>query len=140
MDRIEELKREFLEEPFGQEYGIVLEYLGQGTAVVALPVHPEWFTRVGMMQGGFDKVIADSAGVYAAMSTIPAGHTRLDHIQGYYIEPVTLEDKGLRSKARVVYQGKRSFVLVEITIFNLDGEMKWYGTAKFAKPREAVKS
>jgi acyl-coenzyme A thioesterase PaaI-like protein len=140
MDRLEELEREFLEEPFSQEYGIVLDRLERGFAIVSVPVHPEWFARAGMMQGGFEKVAADAAGVYAAMSTIPAGHTRLDHIQGYYIEPVTLEDQALHVIATVRYQGKRNFILEEIVIFNVEGEMKWYGTAKFAKPREVVKS
>ena len=48
MDRSEDLQKEFLEEPFSQEYGMVLEHIKQGAAVVTLPIHPKWLTRVGL--------------------------------------------------------------------------------------------
>lgn len=134
MDRLEELKKDFESQPLVGFLGLVLEKLAEGFAVVRCSVRPEFLVTAGMVQGGITFTIADFAGVYAAMSRIPTGHTPLKRIEfGGYHRPIT-EDSVIRAIGRVIDDDERSLKIL-VKVYGSDDEKKAEFILAFAKPR-----
>lgn len=134
MNRLEELKQRFENEPLAKLLGATLLHIDGGAATVRTPVKDEFLIVGGFVQGGVTTALADFAGVYAAMSKIPAGHTPAVNINIYFLRPIGKQDESIRAEARVVNESKNS-LLVCVDVYGSDGKLKAYGTILFAKPK-----
>ncbi len=134
MDRIEELKRNFEAEPLGRLLGATLTDVGGGRAVVSAPARSEvLIARVGIVQGGIIAAVADYAGVYAAMSAIPAGHTPCAGISISFFRPVK---GGETIEARAAVSGEtRSQLFVSVLVTVPGGKDVALAMMTFAKPK-----
>ncbi len=119
MDRLEELRLNFEAEPLGKQLNAKLEDLGGGHAVVsARPGDDALIAKVGIVQGGVIAAVADYAGVYAAMSVIPAGHTPCSNISINLFRPVR---RGALIEAISVVHGEtRSQLFVSVLVRDAD--------------------
>ncbi len=134
MTRIEELKQGFGEHDFAKLLGVELEKLEVGIAEVSAIVTQEMLITQGIAQGGVAFSIADFAGVYAAMSRIPAGHTPLASIDGgKYYAPFRLGEK-ISAHAHVGAEDTRSLHVIVEVFCGL--EKRNHFTLCFAKPKE----
>ena len=95
--------------PFNRYLGLRGESIGEGRAVLVLPVRPEFVgdPRRPALHGGVLSTLIDTAGGVAAWSALAAGETvstvdlRVD-----YLEPAGLGDP-LRAEAELVRKGNR---------------------------------
>lgn len=133
MERLSELKQRFFQEPLATSFGISLERLADGEAELKLTVKAEHGIVGGIAQGGVTTVLADYAGVYAAMTRIPSGHTPAKHIAIDLLRPVLVGDT-VRAVARVVAE-TRSTLIVAVEVAGEDGRQRAYATVTFAKPK-----
>ncbi len=133
MERLAELRQRFFQEPLAASFGIGLERLADGEAELKLIVKDEHGIVGGVAQGGVTTVLADYAGVYAAMTRIPAGHTPAKHIAIDLLRPVRVGDT-VRASARVAAE-TRSTVIVAIDVTGEDGRQRAYAVITFAKPK-----
>ncbi len=132
MTRIAELKSRFEQEPLGQLLKARLEVLEDGRAVIAVPAGSELTIVGGIVQGGVTTAVADYAGVYAAMTRIPSGHTPAVQISINFLRPVGLGET-MRAEARVVNES-RGQVVASVEVRGSDGKLKAVATILFAKP------
>ncbi|MDO8504338.1 MAG: hotdog domain-containing protein [Candidatus Liptonbacteria bacterium] len=138
--RIEELKKAFLAEPIANisvPFSFELLELAHGYAEVKMKVTEGMLVGggVGVVNGGIMDTLANTAGVYAAMSRIPAGHTlRMNYSARNLRE--TRAGEILLATAEVVEENKTSFV-VDFQVTNLDApeDVKAAGQAQYHKPR-----
>jgi len=132
MDRLEELREKFGQEPYVKTLGAVLEVLEPGHAVLSLTLTPPLTIANGIAQAGVILSLGDYAGVYAAMSLLPAGHTPASDCDGYFTRPVKLGET-MRAEARVEDSTKNRIVVrVDITVGDKHvGGQTW----KYAKPK-----
>jgi acyl-CoA thioesterase len=133
MDRMEELRRQFLSEPLAQFLGLTLDDLGPGLSAISMTPRPETLIVSGIVQGGITAALADYAGVYAAMASIPAGFTPAVNVNVNLFRPIPGGEK-VTAKAAIVNATKSS-VLTEVRIDNDNGKLMAHGTIQFAKPR-----
>lgn len=133
MSRLEELRSRFEQEPLGRLLEARLEVLEDGRAVVAAPAKQEMMIVGGIVQGGVTTALADYAGVYAAMTRIPSGHTPAVQISINFLRTVVLGET-MRAEARVVNEG-RNLVVTSVEICSQDGRLKAVATILYAKPR-----
>ncbi len=132
MDRLEELREKFGQEPYAKTLGAVLEELEPGLAVISLTLTPPLAIASGVAQAGVTLSLGDYAGVYAAMSVLPAGHTPASDGGGYFTRPVKL-GQTMRAVARVEDETKHVIVVrVDITA---GGKHVAGQTWKYAKPK-----
>ena len=132
MTRLEELRSRFEQEPLGKLLEARLEVLEDGRAVIAIPAKQEFTIVGGIVQGGITTAVADYAGVYAAMTRIPSGHTPAVQISINFLRPVGLGET-LRAEAKVVNEN-RSQVATSVEVRGQDGKLKALATILFAKP------
>ncbi len=132
MTRIEELRSRFAQEPLAQLLGARLEVLEDGLAVIAARVKPELTIVGGVAQGGVTTAVADYAGVYAAMTRIPSGHTPAVQISINFLRPVG-SGETMRAEARVVNES-RNQIVTSVQVRGQDGKLKAVATVLFAKP------
>ncbi len=139
MDRLEELKLRFKQEPLGKMMDATLETLDYGRAWVSVPIKPEYLIVDGMIQGGITTVIADFAGVYAAMSLIPEGHTPAAEIIIDFLKPTRLEHKVVVARAEVFQETERSIWVNFVVAISLKANIKLetlaMGRRHFKKPK-----
>jgi uncharacterized protein (TIGR00369 family) len=133
MDRLTELRRQFAAEPLATGFGATLDALSDGEAAVSYVAKDEHAIVVGIIQGGITTVIADYAGVYAAMSRIAAGHTPAKHIAIELLRPVR-PGETITATARVVAETRASIVTA-VDVRNENGAQKAVATVAFAKPK-----
>ena len=137
LGRLEMLYNDFENQPLAHSMSIKLEELERGCAVVSMAVQDAVLVTAGMVQGGITSVVADFAGVYAAMSMIPEGHTPLADYTAHLFAPFR-KDECLWAAAAVKNESKR-FILVEVQVFSSDvfqdENRRAYFTFNFAKPR-----
>lgn len=134
MDRIDELKERFALEPYVKLLGISLASLGDGTAVLELTAGKELMIVGDIAQGGAIASLADYAGVYAAMTRIPSGHTPAVNISIQLHRPVRLGEKVFA--AATVVNENRSSISVTAEVRGQDGKLKASAALYFAKPRQ----
>lgn len=133
MDRLTELRQRFIQEPLAASFGLTLERLADGEAELRLVVKDELSIVGGVAQGGVTTVLADYAGVYAAMTRIPAGHTPAKHIAIDLLRPVRVGE-AVRASARIAAE-TRSTIIVVVDVAAEDGRQRAYATITFAKPK-----
>ncbi len=85
--RLQELRERFAKEPLVKLLGIELLHLHDGEALMEMKARDEFAIVGGVIQGGIITALADYAGVYAAMTKIPAGHTPAAHIDISFRRP-----------------------------------------------------
>lgn len=134
MNRLEELKLHFKNESLGKFLGATLDNLNDGFATVSVRIKDEFLIVAGFVQGGITTTIADFAGVYAAMSKLPAGHTPASNINIYFLRPISKQDELMRAEAYVVNESKSS-LLVRVDVYGSDKKLKACATILFAKPK-----
>jgi uncharacterized protein (TIGR00369 family) len=133
MDRIDELKARFTQEPFAKLLGASLVSLGDGTAVLEMTAGEGLMIVGGIAQGGAVASLADYAGVYAAMTRIPSGHTPAVNITTQLHRPVVRGEK-VFAAATVVNENRSSiFTIVEVR--GEDNKLKATANIYFVKPR-----
>ncbi|HTM67843.1 MAG TPA: PaaI family thioesterase [Candidatus Binatia bacterium] len=133
MDRIAELSQRFAQEPLAAFFGLELVALSPGNARIALLVRPEHAIVGGAAQGGVTTMLADYAGVYAAMGLIPAGHTPAKHIAIDLLRPVGVGET-VTATAEVTEQ-TRSSIFVAVRVADEGGRAKAIASISFAKPK-----
>ena len=133
MDRLTELRRQFAAEPLATGFGATLDALADGEATVGYAAKAEHAIVVGIIQGGITTVIADYAGVYAAMTRIPEGHTPAKHIAIELLRPVR-PGETITATARVVAE-TRSSIIAHVDVRDANGAQKAVATVTFAKPK-----
>ncbi len=133
MDRIEELRQKFLAEPLAQFLGLTLDDLRPGHATIGMTPRPETLTASGIVQGGIIAALADYAGVYAAMASVPAGFTPAVNINVNCFRPV-MGGETVVADARVA-NDSRITILTIVEIRSSDGKCKSLSTIQFAKPK-----
>ncbi|MEY4744869.1 MAG: Thioesterase superfamily [Candidatus Parcubacteria bacterium] len=133
MDRLTELRQRFFQEPLGIAFGLSLDALADGTSRLSMTVKEEQTIVGGVAQGGVTTVLADYAGVYAAMTRINAGHTPAKRIEIGLIRPVLLGET-VTATAKVVVE-TRSMLIVAVEVTRADGRQMAYATIEFAKPK-----
>ncbi len=132
MDRLAELKKRFLEEPLAKAAGISLGELGDGRAILTQAVRDDQLIVGGAVQGGVTTVLADYAGVYAAMTRIPQGHTPAHNISITFLRPI-LAGELMLAEADVSGETRGS-VTVSVQVFG-NGKLKAVASILFAKPK-----
>lgn len=133
MDRISELENRFANEPLGKALGASLEFLEKGKAVVKLKARGDFLIVGGIVQGGITTVLADFAGVYAAMSQIPEGHTPAEHIAIDFFHPI--RNEVILFASAKVFQETRGSIWTNVEIFGIDGEKYAFARIHFIKPK-----
>ena len=133
MDRISSLRIRFEKEPLGRALEAALIELKNGLAIVSTTIRQEHLIVGGVAQGGITTVIADFAGVYAAMSVIPEGHTPAVQINLSLLRPIK-EGEEVRGIGQVKNKSKTS-ILVEVQVLGSNDKRKAYGTILFYKPK-----
>jgi uncharacterized protein (TIGR00369 family) len=138
MTRLDELRSRFQEEPLGKLLGAKLDELEDGSAVVSAPASEGTTIVGGIVQGGITTVLADYAGVYSAMTRIPAGHTPAAQISIHFFRPIRLGET-ICAKARVENES-RSSLFVSVDVYASDHPGEWgrrraCATILFSKPR-----
>ena len=136
MNRLDELRARFGEEPFAQALQAKLEDLDEGLAVVSLLVTKELVIVERIVNGGFLATLGNSAGVYAAMSKIPAGHTRALHLDINFEHPAK-EGEIIKGVAHVKNESG-NFILVLFEVLNSEQKLLAYGTARYVKPKKCA--
>lgn len=133
MDRLTELRLQFAAEPLATGFGATLDALSDGEATVSYVALNDHAIVVGIIQGGITTVIADYAGVYAAMTRIAAGHTPAKHIAIELLRPVRPGER-ISATARVVSETRASVITV-VDVRDAGGAQKALATIAFAKPK-----
>lgn len=133
MERLEELRQRFGEEPLVRFLGAELRELSNGYAVVVVSVKSEFLIVGGMVQGGIIATVADYAGVYAAMTRIPSGHTPAMQMNVRWLRPVAAGDV-IWASARVVNASK-TVIDVHVDVYGGDSKRKAVASIIFSKPR-----
>ena len=133
MGRLEELRQRFSEEPLVGFLGAELRELSDGHATLVVPVKKEFLIVGGIVQGGIVTAVADYAGVYAAMTRIPRGHTPALHIGINFLRPVLMGDV-MWATARVENESK-TMLVTDVEVFGTDNKRKATASIIFSKPR-----
>lgn len=133
MDRLTELRLRFAQEPLATGFGVSLDALADGSAALSYVAKDEHAIVGGIIQGGITTVVADYAGVYAAMTRIAAGHTPARRISIELLRPVRPGDV-LIATAIVVAETKAS-VITSVDVRDANGAQKAVANVTFAKPR-----
>jgi len=131
--RLRQLRSLFTTEPLGRSLGAKLIGLKRGWAVVSAVAKDDLLVSVGMVQGGVIAAVADYAGVYAAMSVIPAGHTPAAQLNINFLRPISAGED-IVAVARVVDE-TRTTVAVAFEVTGAASRRKALGTILFFKPR-----
>ena|SRR5688572_23582259 len=132
MERLDELRSLFCSEPFAKTLGAVLETLEVGRAVISMTLPTHLAIANGIAQAGVTLSLADYAGVYAAMSVLPAGHAPASDGGGYFTRPVRVGEV-MRAEARVEDE-TRSCIAVRVDVTVGDRHVSGQ-TWKYAKAR-----
>lgn len=133
MDRLSELSQRFAQEPLAAFFGLRLLALSAGRAEIALLVRPEHAIVGGTAQGGVTTMLADYAGVYAAMSRLAVGHTPAKHIAIDLLRPVAVGENVTAHAA--VEEETRSSLFVAVRVTDDAGRVKALARIAFAKPK-----
>ena len=131
--RLKQLRSLFTTEPLGRSLGARLIGLKRGWAAVSAVARNDLLVSVGIVQGGVIAAVADYAGVYAAMSVIPAGHTPAARININFLRPISAGED-IVAVARVVDE-TRTTVSVAFEVTGAAVRRKALGTILFVKPR-----
>lgn len=132
MDRLQELRQRFVVEPYVGALGAKLKEITHGRAVLSCRPHRLLTVAGGLVQGGATASLIDFAGVYAAMSVIPAGHTPASSMHVTFLRPVR-EGEELVIEATVVHTGRRRIV-TEVRVVG-EGKLKARASVEFFRPR-----
>lgn len=134
MERLEELNKRFAIEPLVQLLDAQLVFSSPGQAEVSAAVREGFLVGGGIVQGGIITTIADFAGVYAAMSVIPAGHTPAQHIDITFLRPI-MRGETIRASGLVTEQTRGS-VWTKVNVFgSADSKRRAFATIHFVKPK-----
>ena len=133
MDRLQELSAQFSSEPLAVMLEAKLDKLENGVAVISAIARDDLLIVSGIVQGGVTAILADYAGVYAAMSSIPAGFTPAANINIDLIHPIRGGER-FTAWARVVSEGKNS-IRTEVDVTTGSGLLVAAARIVFAKPR-----
>ncbi|KKT80773.1 MAG: hypothetical protein A3B99_03870 [Candidatus Yanofskybacteria bacterium RIFCSPHIGHO2_02_FULL_44_12b] len=146
-ERIDQLRQRFDTEPLVIFMDIKLEKIGKGYAVLTALIRPE-FLIAGkrIVQGGVIDVIADFAGVYAAMSTIPVSeeefHTPAQTLTTHFLRPISGDEHLIRAVA-LVSDETRGHVIVNVDTYtaaefapHVNSNKKASTRICFSKPRK----
>jgi uncharacterized protein (TIGR00369 family) len=140
-NRVRELYDRFEREPLAQHYGISIFELRAGVvagspvvaaAELVMPTRTHMAIVGGLVQGGVITVLADYAGVYAAMAAVPAGHVPCQHININFLRP-TMIGETVRALAESHYVS-RSVVHTRVTVIGLDARVRAEAMMEFARP------
>lgn len=132
MDRLRELKDRFIKEPFVTTLRARLIRLEPGEADVVCTPESALTVAGGIVQGGATASLADFAGVYAAMSAIPSGHTPATSMTLSFLRPV-MEGEEVLISAKVV-NTSRTRILTSVTV-TVGVALKAVAIIEFARPR-----
>lgn len=138
MQRLEYLKQRFSEERLAKKFGMLLEKFEEGSVSIAYTADPNDCVtndrNQSIVQGGvLIGILADFAAVYAAMSSIPDGHTPL-MFGGFSLQRPTLAGEVVRAEAHV-FNINRQIISVSVRIFGAKGKLKCEGTYHFSHPK-----
>ena len=134
MNRIEELQKRFYEEPCVAAIGMDLVIMNEGFVIVSMTINERVTMKEGFANGGFLAMLGNTAGVYAAMSKIPHGHTRMMSIGMHPVSPA-MAGEYIIGSARVIQEGKQHiWVTFEIKNGNTR-QLKAFGSAQYIKPK-----
>ena len=131
MDRLQELRERFPNEPCGARLNARLVRLERGEAVLEADMTIDHSIVEGFIQGGMTTAVADYAGVYAAMTMIAEKHMFWQHGSINFLRPVSIGMR-VRAVAHVVNESRRS-VLVEVRVMAAE-KLCAVATLTFAKP------
>ena len=130
-ERAEILCKQFPREHFTR--GFSLNYLIEGHSKVLATVKEEVIALTGFANGGFLVTLGDAAAVYAAMSLVPEGHTKLLQTSFHFCSPAHLGMK-LRADANVIKE-TGYIIWISATISNAENnELIAFGDMMFKKP------
>ncbi len=137
MTREEQLRWRFMhEEPLAQDMGAVLLDLEVGYAVIEVPIVNELMIREQIVQGGIGVVVADFAGVYAAMMELQDAHAPARQMHFYLERPILATDGVIRAEARVVNTSASSITVEVVVVGPLpDRKVRTRGTIMFMRPK-----
>jgi len=140
MNRLEYLRQRFTQEPLANRFCMYLRKLEEGVASIAYTAGPRDCVmndkNQGIVQGGvLVGILADFAAVYAAMSSIPDGHTPLMS-GGFSLQRPTLMAETVYVEAKV-FNKSRQVISVAVRIATIDGKLKCEGTYHFSNPTKA---
>lgn len=142
MKRVEELAKQFPMEPCVQANGVELMHLEKGMAIIRVTVLKSMVvlktTKSGklLMNGAFFVVFGNTAGVYAAMSRIPHGHTTCMGPSCVY-KRKAVEGEILITRAWAPNDEETGkFIGVHFRVEDENGILKAKGFATYIKPEE----
>lgn len=136
--RLRELEERFKAEKAGKLLRAALAELSDGYAVVSVPAVSGICVMADdgreIVQGGFIDVVADFAAVYAAMASIPQGHTPLAHNNTHYLRRIYAGERvvAIAQKEEV---DTSSRIWIRVKVYNGKNKVAAIGTYQFAKPR-----
>lgn len=131
--RINELKARFDNEPCVKAAAMHLEMIHHGSAKVSMTIGEHMAIKEGFANGGFLATIGNTAGVYAAMSKIPHGHTKAANFSISFTSPAKIGER-ITALATVFHQTKRCIWVTFIITGSKTGEPKALGSAQYIKP------
>jgi len=137
LERHDELARRFEQEPFARTLGATLQVFHNGKAYLLVGSVPQHVCIVGgVAQGGYTTSLADYAGVYAAMTLLPEGHTPCKRISIDLLRPVACGEN-IIAFGEVVNES-RTEILVQAKVYAAatPEKPKAVATLTFAKPRK----
>ncbi len=132
--RINELRSRFLREPFVNTFGAHLERITYGHASISMVVEHNMVIIEQIANGGILATLGNSASVYAAMSSIPAGHTRALSLTIQFYKAAKEGDQ-ITADAAVTNES-RSYIWTSFDILNNRHENLASGIIQYTKPNK----
>jgi uncharacterized protein (TIGR00369 family) len=132
--RYVDLVERFNKEPLGRACNARLVAIRRGRAVVKMMMRPDHLIfDPPIVQGGIMTVLADFAGVYAAMASIPEGHTPAKRLTIDFLRPIYRSEQ-LTALAEMENESKTE-VLIRVRVTNEEDKLVALSTITFGKPR-----
>lgn len=119
------IKDHFATVPFLRHMDVTVEETAEGSAVLSLPLRPEYANSYGISHGGIAALLVDmAAGV--ALRTLKLTVVTVETTT-VYLAPLPLEGRA-RAEARTLHRGRR-ILHAEVSVFAPDGRLAAIGRA-----------
>jgi uncharacterized protein (TIGR00369 family) len=123
------LERMYAAAPITQWFGAAIE-VGEGRAVVTIPVKGEFFHAAGAVHGSVYFRALDDAAFFAVSSAVDDVFVLTASFNVYFLRPIA--SGLLRAEGRVTHASSRLFV-AEATLHGPDGKVLAQGSGSFMK-------
>ncbi len=129
--RIEELKQR--KDPCAATNKMRFVHLSYGYVAIEMPILHEMTVQEGLANGGYVVVLMNTAAVYAAMSVIPEGHTRLLESTPRFTNPAWLA-RVIVAHATLKHESG-SFIDIDVDAYDkANGKLIAHGNYMYYKP------